>query len=44
MLFADEFYGRVLSQDPETVDVVSAVRGAAATLRAMDREEAVTTH
>jgi CHAT domain-containing protein len=41
VLFADEFYTRLLSQASEKVDVVSAGHGAAMTLRTMGREQAV---
>lgn len=41
VLFADEFYARALRGDGGNVDVVAAVRGAAATLQAMHRQEAV---
>jgi len=41
VLFADEFYARALPTGGGVMDVVAAVRGAAATLRTMDREEAV---
>ena len=40
VLFADEFYLRALSGDASALDVVGAVRQAAAALRTMDRTDA----
>jgi CHAT domain-containing protein len=40
VLFADEFYARAVSNDGGSIDVLAAVRGAAAALRNMDRADA----
>jgi CHAT domain-containing protein len=40
VLFADEFYARALPKDAQALDVVAAVRGAAAALRTMERTDA----
>ena len=40
MLFADEFYARALPANGGAIDVLGAVRGAAAALRTMERSDA----